>query len=54
MLDPQVQIRIIVLAKEWAAGAMPRDIGSPEAWFNQMTEKFDKAYKAILKTIAEK
>jgi len=51
MLDPQVQIRIIDLAEEWAKVAMPRDTGSGEAWFTQKAEIFDKAYKAIVKTV---
>ena len=52
MLDPQVTLRIIELAREWASATMPREVGSKDAWFNSMSENFDKAYKAIFKTVA--
>jgi len=50
MLDPQVQIRIIDLAEEWSKIAIPRATPEKE-WFTQKAENFDKAYKAILKTV---
>ena len=53
-VDPQVQIWIIDLANEWVSAALPREVGSSEAWFTQMTENFDKAYKAIVKTISKR
>jgi hypothetical protein len=53
MLDPQVQIRIIDLAWEWAKVTLQPRPG-PRTWKTKIqarAEGFDEAYKAILKTI---
>jgi len=53
MLDPQVQIRIIDLAWEWAKVTLaPRQ--GPKSWKTRIqarAEGFDEAYKAIVKTV---
>ncbi len=51
-IDPQVQIRILDIAEKWADIFMQRDVQSTEAAFNKRIENFDKAYKAITKTVA--
>ena len=53
MLDPQVQIRIIELARELASKPIVR-AKTPEDWVAEKAQLFDQAYKAILGTISEK
>jgi len=53
MLDPQVQIRIIELARELANKPIVK-ARTPEDWVAEKTTLFDQAYKAILGTISEK
>jgi len=53
MLDPQVQIRIIELARELANKPIIK-ARTPEDWVAEKTTLFDQAYKAILGTISEK
>ena len=55
MLDPQVQIRIIDLAWQWAKETLQR-LPGPKAQQTRIEARavgFDQAYKAILKTISE-
>ncbi len=48
MLDPQVQIRIIELAWQWA-DKLTAPPGSD--YIEAKTKYFDRVYKAILKTV---
>jgi hypothetical protein len=53
MLDPQVQIRIIDLAWEWAKVTLERGSG-PRTQFTRIEARakgFDQAYKSIIKTV---
>lgn len=52
-LDPQVQMQIIDLAKEWMKQMRPvfPKSRSIEDAIRARTEVFDKVYKAIVKTI---
>ena len=56
MLDPQVQIRIIDLAWQWARETLERRPGprTQQARIEARAAGFDLAYKAILETISEK
>jgi hypothetical protein len=50
-IDPQVQVRIIDLAAKWSDET--RDMGRPsEDTINRQDKLFDKAYKAIVKTVS--
>lgn len=52
-LDPQVQIRIIELAEKWVEltrDTVPSQAGS-ETLITRRAERFDQAYKAIIKTV---
>jgi hypothetical protein len=53
MLDPQVQIRIIDLAWQWAKDTMePRPEGRAQVkLIEDRAKNFDQAYKAIVKTV---
>ena len=51
-IDPQVQIRIIDLAEKWA-GEFDKG-ASREAAIVSYAKYFEQAYKAIIKTVAEK
>jgi len=53
MLDPQVQIRIIDLAWEWAKVTLVPRRG-PRTWKSRIqarAEGFEEAYKAIVKIV---
>ena len=52
-MDAQERVRIIDLAEKWADYAMPRGLESEEAALTKRIENFDKAYKAIVKTVTE-
>jgi hypothetical protein len=50
-LDLQIQIKVIELAEKWThenLGGVERSI-----FIKRATEEFDRAYKAIMKTITE-
>ena len=54
-VDPQVQIHIIDLASKWVADtrdSTPSGAGS-ETLIKRRAERFDQAYKAIIKTVKE-
>ena len=51
-LDPQVQIRAIDLAEKW--GGEGNKGGSLDSYIDVRAKYFDKAYKAIIKTLTEK
>jgi len=53
MLDPQVQIRMIDLAWQWAKETLKLPPGprTRERRIQARAEGFDQAYKAILKTV---
>ncbi len=54
-LDPQVQIRIIDVAEKWVVDtreSTPSGAGS-ETLIKRKAERFDQAYKAIIKTVKE-
>ncbi len=55
MLDPQVQIRIIDLAWQWAEKTLQPVPGlkTPQTRIAARAAGFDLAYKAILETIGE-
>lgn len=50
-LDPQVQIKVMEFAKEWATGFIIPSNQAPEAVIRIRAERFDQAYKAIIKTL---
>lgn len=58
MLDIEVQLRIIDLAWEWTEKARerlyvpPPEVGA-EQYIDLISQMFDRAYKAILKTVSE-
>ena len=51
-LDPQVQMHIMDLALEVAKASIPRATTTGEVGLEKYTEYIDKAYKALIKTIA--
>ena len=53
MLDPQVQIRIIDLAWEWAKVTLERRPGTrtQQSRIQVRADGFDQAYKSIIKTV---
>jgi len=55
MLDPQVQIRIIDLAREWAKETLQplRGPRTQETRIGARAIGFEMAYKAILETVGE-
>jgi len=56
MLDPQVQLRIIDLAWQWAEKTL-QPLPGPKTQQTRIAARaagFDLAYKAILETISEK
>jgi hypothetical protein len=52
-LDPQVQIRAMELAITWSNHADVPQNQTPEAYTKIKAERFDQAYKAIIKTLNE-
>ena len=50
-MGEQERIRVIDLAWEWVKAAGLAKKPTPEATVNAMAEIFDRAYKAIVKTV---
>lgn len=50
-VEPEVKIRLIALAEEMAKASLPRTQRG-EAGLKKYLEYFDKAYNAIVKTVA--
>ena len=50
-IEPEVKIRLITLAEEMARASLPMT-QTGEAGLKRYLEYFDKAYKAIVKTVA--
>lgn len=53
-LDPQVKIRIIELANKWVDDSRSLSHIDMSLYVEKKAEKFEQAYKAILKTVEEK
>jgi len=51
-LDPQVQIKLIEISKEWAEKTIRNP--SPENIPKVYPEQFDHVYKRLAKTVSEK
>lgn len=50
-LDPQVQVRLIEISKEWAVETANKN--SPSPMPSRYPEEFDKVYKKLEKTVSE-
>jgi len=53
MLDPDVKMQIIDLASEWVKMKPPAPNATWESTIKILSERFDQAYKALVKTISE-
>ena len=51
-LDPQVQIKLIEISKEWAEKTVPHT--SPENIPEAYSKQFDHIYKKLAQTVSEK
>ena len=50
-LDPQVQIKLIEIGREWAEMAIPHDIKENDARCKLYLDNFKAVYKQLVKTI---
>ena len=50
-LDPQVQIKLIEISKEWAEMAIPPDIREKGAKCKLYLDNFNAVYRQLVKTI---
>ena len=50
-LDPQVQIKLIEISKEWAEMAIPHDIREKDARCKVYLDNFNAVYKQLVKAV---
>ena len=50
-LDPQVQVALIEISKEWAKGIIVKKFGSER--ISDYPKEFDNVYKQLAKTVSE-